>query len=60
MADNHSKERTRAEADFAKTQVHPGGKIPVEPSVSDADQKTARLKAARLERDAAAADPKKP
>jgi hypothetical protein len=60
MADNHSKERMEAEAAFAKTQDRPGGKASVEPSVSAADQNTARLKAARLERDASRAGPKKP
>ena len=60
MADNHSKERTEAEAAFAKTQDRPGGKVAEEPSVSAADQNTARLKAARLERDAFKAGSKKP
>ena len=60
MAENHSKERKQAEAAFAKTQDRPGGKISVEPSVSNADQNTARLKAARLARDGLTAGLKKP
>ncbi|MFB0488764.1 hypothetical protein ABIE45_001350 [Methylobacterium sp. OAE515] len=60
MADNHSKERQHAEEAFAKTQVRPGGDVAVETSLSDADQNTARLKAARLARDASAAGAKKP
>jgi hypothetical protein len=51
LPENHSKERKQAEAAFAKTQDHPGGKVSVAPNESDADQNTARLKAARLERD---------
>ncbi|WP_342145226.1 hypothetical protein [Methylobacterium fujisawaense] len=60
MTDNQSKERRQAEAAFAKLQDSPGGKVSIEPSVSDADQNTARLKAARLARDASAAGTKKP
>lgn len=60
MTDNQSKERKQAEAAFAKTQVRHGDRGAVELSVSDADQNTARLKAARLARDAAAAQQKKP
>ncbi|TXN21775.1 MULTISPECIES: hypothetical protein [Methylobacterium] len=51
MADNQSKERMTAEAAFAKTQGRAGGRA-AEPTASPADQNTARLKAARLERDA--------
>ena len=58
MTDNQSKERKQAEAAFAKTQVRHGDRGAVELSVSDADQNTARLKAARLARDAAAAQQK--
>lgn len=50
----------QAEAAFAKMQDRPDAQEPARPSISAADQNTARLKAARLERDAAAADPKKP
>jgi len=52
MADDHSKEWKRADAEFAKTQA------PVKPEsakaavVSPLDEKNARLKAARLARDA--------
>ena len=60
MADNHSKERMQAEAAFAKTQDRSGGTVPVQPSVSAADQNTARLKAARLERDASKTGSKRP
>jgi len=59
MADNHSKERIQAEAAFAKTQDRPGGQGPVQPTVSAADRNTARLKATRLERDAAKAGSRK-
>ena len=60
MADNHSKERMQAEAAFAKTQDRSGGQVSDQPPVSAADQNTARLKAARLERDAAKAGSRKP
>lgn len=60
MADNHSKERIQAEAAFAKMQDRFGSKAFDERAVSAADQNTARLKAARLERDAAKAEANKP
>ncbi|MBP1180953.1 hypothetical protein [Methylobacterium sp. PvR107] len=60
MANNHSKERIQAEAAFAKTQDLPGTKASDRPPISAADQNTARLKAARLERDAAKIGSKKP
>ncbi|MDN3569283.1 hypothetical protein [Methylobacterium longum] len=60
MADNHSKERMQAEEAFAKTQDRFGGKASDQPTVSAADQNTARLRAARLERDAAKARAEKP
>ena len=60
MADNRSKERMQAEEAFAKTQDRPGGKASGQPTISAADQNTARLKAARLERDAAKAGAKRP
>ncbi|GJE13134.1 hypothetical protein [Methylobacterium longum] len=60
MADNHSKERTQAEAAFAKMQDRSGGQVADQSTVSAADQNTARLKAARLERDAAKAESRKP
>jgi hypothetical protein len=53
MADHHSKERMRAEDAFAKMQDRSGDKVSDQPTVSAADQNTARLKAARLGRDAA-------
>jgi hypothetical protein len=59
LPENHSKERKQAEAAFAKIQDHPGDKASVAPSISDADQNIARLKAARLERDSFAAGSKK-
>ena len=55
MADNHSKERVQAEEAFAKTQGRPDSKASSQSTTSAADQNTARLKAARLERDAAKA-----
>ncbi|MBP1178180.1 hypothetical protein [Methylobacterium sp. PvR107] len=58
MADSHSKQRIQAEAAFAKMQDRSGGRVPNQPAVSAADQNTARLKAARLERDAAKAGSK--
>lgn len=58
MANNYSKERVQAEAAFAQTQNRSDRKIETQPSVSAADQNTARLKAARLERDALKARPK--
>ncbi|WP_149313995.1 hypothetical protein [Methylobacterium sp. P1-11] len=60
MADNHSKQRMQAEAAFAKTQDRPGDNTSKQPMASAADQNTARLKAARLERDAAKAGSRKP
>lgn len=59
LADNHSKERVQAEAAFAKMQAPPRGRAFDQPELSAADQNTARLKAARLERDAAKAEAKK-
>ncbi|TXM98407.1 hypothetical protein FV242_28865 [Methylobacterium sp. WL64] len=59
MPENHSKERKQAEAAFAKIQDHLGDKISVIPGISEADQNTARLKAARLERDSSAGEMKK-
>ncbi|WP_336492506.1 hypothetical protein, partial [Methylobacterium nigriterrae] len=53
MADDHSKEREQAEAEFAKTQDRSNPKSSDEPALSAADANTARLKAARLARDAA-------
>ncbi len=52
MANHYSKERMQAEAAFAQTQNRSNHRIEAEPRVSPADEKTARLKAARLERDA--------
>lgn len=60
MADNHSKERTQAEAAFAKTQDRSTDKLIGQLAVSVTDQNTARLKAARLERDAGKAGSRKP
>ena len=59
LPENYSKERKQAEAAFAKIQDHPGDKTSVAPGISDADQNTARLKAARLERDGSAGELKK-
>ncbi|GEP07028.1 hypothetical protein [Methylobacterium oxalidis] len=53
MADDYSKERKQAEAEFAKTQDRATLGASKEPAVSAADENTARLKAARLARDAA-------
>jgi hypothetical protein len=53
MTDDHSKQRKQAEAEFAKTQDPAGSKTPNEPTLSAADENTARLKASRLARDAA-------
>jgi hypothetical protein len=52
MADDHSKQRRQAEAEFAKTQGHAKPEAADEPTLSAADENTARLKAARLARDA--------
>jgi hypothetical protein len=60
MADNHSKERLQAEEAFAKTQDRSAGKSSGQSTTSAADENTARLKAARLERDAAKTGAKKP
>jgi hypothetical protein len=53
MAEDHSKQRKQAEAEFAKTQDPAKPKAPDEPALSAADENTARLKASRLARDAA-------
>ncbi|WP_132254411.1 hypothetical protein [Methylobacterium segetis] len=53
MANDHSKERKQAEAEFAKTQDRAKPEALKEQIVSAADENTARLKAARLARDAA-------
>ncbi|MER2267446.1 hypothetical protein [Methylobacterium oxalidis] len=53
MANDYSKERKQAEAEFAKTQDRAKPEASKEPVVSAADENTARLKAARLARDAA-------
>ena len=58
MTDDHSKQRKQAEAEFAKTQ-DPAKPRPLdEPTVSAADENTARLKASRLARDAADSETK--
>lgn len=59
MADHHSKERMEAEAALAKTQGRSGGNASDQPTASAAYQNTARLKAARLERDTATGGAKK-
>jgi len=51
MAEDHSKQRKQAEAEFAKTQAP--AKAPDKPTLSAADENTVRLKASRLARDAA-------
>lgn len=53
MANDYSKERKQAEAEFAKTQDRARLGVLKEAIVSAADENTARLKAARLARDAA-------
>ena len=53
MADDHSKEWKRADAEFAKTQNSSKPVAPDELIASTANMNTAHLKAARLARDAA-------
>ena len=53
MADEHSKEWKRADAEFAKTQNPPRPEAASGTAISPLDEKSARLKAARLARDAA-------
>ena len=53
MAEDHSKQRKQAEAEFAKTQDPAKPKAPDKPTLSAADENTVRLKASRLARDAA-------
>lgn len=53
MSGDRSKEWMRADAEFAKTQTSALPKIVQEGAVSNLDEKSARLKAARLARDAA-------
>lgn len=51
VPDHQSKERKQAEAAFAKTQDPRGSAARGEPATNTADEKIARLKAARLARD---------
>ncbi|GEP11512.1 hypothetical protein MMMDOFMJ_3096 [Methylobacterium gnaphalii] len=53
MNENRSKEWKRADAEFAKTQAPALQEISQEAAPSFLDEKSARLKAARLARDAA-------
>lgn len=53
MSEDRSKEWKRADAEFAKTQTHALPKIVQEGAPRFLDEKSARLKAARLARDAA-------
>ena len=53
MSGDRSKEWKRADAEFAKTQNPALPKIVQAGAVSNLDEKSARLKAARLARDAA-------
>ncbi|WP_162560631.1 hypothetical protein [Methylobacterium durans] len=58
MASSHSKERKQADAEFAKTQSLSRLDAAKASVISPMDEKNARLKAARLARDAADGKPK--
>lgn len=53
MAEEHSKEWKKADAEFAKTQSSKKPSALAQPVVTAVDKNTAQLKAARLARDAA-------
>lgn len=58
MASGHSRERKQADAEFAKTQSPSKPNAAKASVISPMDEKNARLKAARLARDAADGKPK--
>jgi len=53
MSEDYSKERKQAEAEFARTQSRTGSEASAPAIRSEVDERTARLRAARLARDGA-------